>query len=71
MLPQIIKNIFGTRNSRLLKEYEPFIKKINNLEKKYEDLDVSNFINETSYNTTDIGSILHNTCINENYYSNT
>jgi preprotein translocase subunit SecA len=47
MLPQIIKNIFGTRNSRLLKEYEPFIKKINNLEKKYEDLDVSNFINET------------------------
>jgi len=47
MLPQIIKNIFGTRNSRLLKEYEPFIKKINHLEKKYEDLDVSNFISET------------------------
>ena len=47
MLPQIIKNIFGTRNSRLLKEYEPFVKKINLLEKKYEDLDVSNFSKET------------------------
>ena len=47
MLPQIIKNIFGTRNSRLLKEYEPFVKKINLLEKKYEDFDVSNFSKET------------------------
>ena len=26
---RLLKNIFGTRNSRLLKEYEPFIKKIN------------------------------------------
>ena len=47
MLPQIIKNIFGTRNSRLLKEYEPFVKKINLLEKKYEDFNVSNFSKET------------------------
>ena len=35
----IIKNIFGTRNSRLLKEYKPFVKKINLLEKKYSTID--------------------------------
>ncbi|MBS83353.1 MAG: preprotein translocase subunit SecA [Gammaproteobacteria bacterium] len=46
MLPKIIKNLFGTRNSRLLKEYKTILDKINFLENKYaslNDIDLKNY----------------------------
>tara|TARA_Y100000590_G_scaffold423239_1_gene528858 strand:+ start:46994 stop:49636 length:2643 start_codon:yes stop_codon:yes gene_type:complete len=45
MLPQIIKNFFGTRNNRLLKDYKIILSNINRLESKYKsfnDLDLKN-----------------------------
>ena len=36
MISNFLKSIFGTRNSRLLKEYAEYIKNINNLEFKLE-----------------------------------
>ena len=47
MIPDLIKNIFGTRNGRILKEYQILVKKINSLESKYQKYDESDFINET------------------------
>ena len=35
MLKKIINNVFGSRNSRILKEYKLYVEKINNLESKY------------------------------------
>ena len=47
MIPDLIKNIFGTRNGRILKEYQILVKKINSLESKYQKYDEADFINET------------------------
>ena len=48
MLTNIIKNIFGTRNTRIIKEYKSLVKIINSLEDKYQKFSESDFINETS-----------------------
>ena len=48
MLTNIIKNIFGTRNTRIIKEYRSLVKIINSLEDKYQKFSQSDFINETS-----------------------
>ena len=48
MLTNIIKNIFGTRNTRIIKEYRSLVKIINGLEDKYQKFSESDFINETS-----------------------
>ena len=48
MLTNIIKNIFGTRNTRIIKEYRSLVKIINSLEDKYQKFSESDFINETS-----------------------
>jgi preprotein translocase subunit SecA len=48
MLTNLIKNIFGTRNTRIIKEYRSLVKKINGLEYKYQKFSESDFINETS-----------------------
>ena len=47
MLTNIIKNIFGTRNTRIIKEYWSLVKIINSLENKYQKFSESDFINET------------------------
>ena len=47
MISQIFKKIFGTRNTRLLKEYAPIVKKINQLEKKYSQFKDADFPIET------------------------
>ena len=47
MLTNIIKNIFGTRNTRIIKEYRSLVKIINSLEDKYQKFSQSDFINET------------------------
>ena len=36
MIGNILKKVFGSRNSRLIKEYSSIVKKINDLEKKFE-----------------------------------
>ena len=48
MLTNLIKNIFGTRNTRIIKEYRSLVKTINSLEGKYQKFSESDFINETS-----------------------
>ena len=48
MLTNLIKNIFGTRNTRIIKEYRSLVKKINGLEDKYQKFSESDFINETT-----------------------
>ena len=47
MLTNFIKNIFGTRNSRILKDYESLVAKINGLEEKYQKFTEQDFIIET------------------------
>ena len=47
MIPQILKSLLGTRNSRLLKKYQPLVEKINGLEKKYQSLEDANFPDQT------------------------
>ena len=47
MIPQIVKNLFGTRNSRLLKKYRPLVDKINGLEEKYRSFKDIDFSTET------------------------
>jgi len=47
MIPQIVKNLFGTRNSRLLKKYRPLVDKINGLEEKYRSFKDIDFSAET------------------------
>ena len=47
MIPQIVKNLFGTRNSRLLKQYRPLVDKINGLEEKYRSFKDIDFSTET------------------------
>ncbi len=48
MLTNLIKNIFGTRNTRIIKEYRSLVKTINSLEDKYQKFSELDFINETS-----------------------
>ena len=48
MISDFIKKIFGSRNGRILKEYAPFVKKINALEDKYQKFTQSDFQAETS-----------------------
>ena len=48
MLKSLIKNIFGTRNTRILKEYKSFVTQINSLEGKYQKFSKTDFINETT-----------------------
>jgi len=48
MLTNLIKNIFGTRNTRIIKEYRSLVKIINSLEGKYQKFSELDFINETS-----------------------
>ena len=48
MISNFIKKIFGSRNGRILKEYAPFVKKINALEDKYQKFTQSDFQAETS-----------------------
>ncbi len=48
MLTDLIKNIFGTRNSRILKEYKSLVRKINDLEGKYQKFSEPDFIKETN-----------------------
>ena len=47
MISNFIKNIFGSRNSRILKEYMPIINQINLLEKTYQGFSQADFIKET------------------------
>ncbi len=47
MISNLIKNIFGSRNSRILKEYAPIINQINSLEKTYQGFTQADFIKET------------------------
>ena len=46
MIPQIVKSLFGSRNSRLLKKYRPLVGKINDLEEKYSAFKDENFPTE-------------------------
>ena len=36
MISNVIKKIFGSRNGRILKEYAPLVKQVNELEDKYQ-----------------------------------
>ena len=47
MISNLVKNIFGSRNGRILKEYAPLVKKINALEAKYQKFTQSDFQAET------------------------
>ena len=47
MLTNLIKNIFGTRNTRILKDYKSLVTEINNLEEKYQKFSEIDFIKET------------------------
>ena len=47
MISSFIKKIFGSRNGRILKEYGPLVKKINELEDKYQKFTQSDFHAET------------------------
>ena len=47
MLTTIIKNLFGTRNTRILKDYMSLVAKINSLEGKYQNFEEQDFIKET------------------------
>ena len=57
MLINIIKNIFGTRNARIIKEYKSLVIKINSLEDKYQKFSESDFINETNNLKQKAGSL--------------
>ena len=48
MIGKFLKNIFGSRNSRIIKEYAVYIKAINDLETSYEkksDQELKNITN--------------------------
>ena len=47
MISNIFKNIFGSRNKRILKEYGKYLHEINTLEKTYQNLTQDEFIQET------------------------
>lgn len=47
MIGNFIKKIFGSRNSRLIKDYKIIVKSINDLEKKYRNLSDSDLKNTT------------------------
>ena len=47
MISSFIKKFFGSRNGRILKEYAPLVKKINELEDKYQKFTQSDFQVET------------------------
>ena len=47
MLTNLIKNIFGTRNTRILKDYKSLVTEINNLEEKYQKFSEIDFTKET------------------------
>ncbi|MBK47227.1 MAG: preprotein translocase subunit SecA, partial [Gammaproteobacteria bacterium] len=48
MISNLLRNIFGSRNSRILKEYDSIVLKINDLEDKYKKLSSDEFKNITS-----------------------
>ena len=48
MISNFIKKIFGSRNGRILKEYAPLVKKVNELEGKYQKFTQLDFQTETS-----------------------
>ena len=48
MLTNLIKNIFGTRNTRILKDYKTVVTEINNLEEKYQNFTEDDFTKETN-----------------------
>ena len=48
MISNFIKKIFGSRNGRILKEYAPLVKKINELEGKYQKFTQVDFQTETN-----------------------
>ena len=48
MISNFIKKIFGSRNGRILKEYAPLVKKVNELEDKYQKFTQLDFQEETS-----------------------
>ena len=48
MISNLLRNIFGSRNSRILKEYDSIVVKINDLEDKYKKLSSDEFKNITS-----------------------
>ena len=48
MLKSLIKNIFGTRNTRIIKEYMSLVTQINSLESKYQKFSESDFVEETN-----------------------
>ena len=66
MLTNFIKNIFGTRNSRILKDYQLLVTKINSLEEKYQKFTEQDFIRETenlrleAKSTDDLSSLIPN-----------
>tara|TARA_Y100000022_G_scaffold200606_1_gene216773 strand:+ start:583 stop:3192 length:2610 start_codon:yes stop_codon:yes gene_type:complete len=47
MLTNLIKNIFGTRNTRILKDYKSVVTEINDLEEKYQKFSEIDFTKET------------------------
>ena len=52
MIGKFLKKIFGSRNSRIIKEYAVYIKAINDLESLYEKMsdkelkDITNYLQE-------------------------
>jgi preprotein translocase subunit SecA len=48
MISNFIKKIFGSRNGRILKEYAPLVKGVNELEDRYQKFTQSDFKTETS-----------------------
>mgnify|MGYP001162355139 FL=1 len=64
MLTTIIKNLFGTRNTRILKDYMSLVAKINSLEGKYQKYEEQDFIKETenlrskAQSTDDISTLI-------------
>ena len=56
MLQNLIKNIFGSRNSRILKEYSSLVTEINKLESKYQGFTEKDFAQETTRLRSEIKS---------------
>jgi preprotein translocase subunit SecA len=48
MIGNFLKNIIGSRNSRIIKDYKAIVKKINDLEKKYQNITESDLKNTTN-----------------------
>ena len=48
MISNLLKTIFGSRNSRILKEYTLYVREINSLEEKYQKFSQEEFIKETA-----------------------